>query len=244
MHLVAKRLRRSRMLSVVAVLLVIASSLPVNAQQVLSNGCRQYILAPTAPADEMQRQFYVTAGAEQFYVWSNPAGSTDELLYLSVQVAGRPIVLGRYVKLGGETVEIEFKSSDESILCPFRPGAFWVQGTGRAVLTVTIADAQAEVPVDIVPLPVESNARATEILQVLGVPDRVTKEYVPWPESRIVDDVFYGKREDGKGWRVHHWQYDAFPGLVIAFDEDDRWPRALYNQTWEIVGRLWLEQNW
>ncbi len=228
----------------VGVLCAIVCSISVNAQEMLSNGCRQYILEPTAPAGEMQRRFYVTAGAERFYVWSNPAGYADELLYLSVQVAGRPIVLGRYVKLGGKTVEIEFASSDESVVCPFLPGVFSVEGTGRAVLTVTIADTQAEIPVEIVPLPIDSNTKAVAIMQVLGVPDRVTKEYVPWPESRFVDNVFYGKRENGEGWRIHHWLYDAYPGLIIALDQDDIWARTLYNQSWEIVRQQWLEHNW
>lgn len=223
-------------------LVLCAVSASAKAQTVLDNGCRQY--AVDACHRDTTRRFYVTAGAETFYVWNDVGAYSTPELCLWVTAPGLPIVLGRYVKLGGETVELRFESSDPSIVSHLGAGRFAVKGAGRVVLSVTVADARVDVPVQVIALPVSDYTKTEEIIATLGLPDRVTKEYVPWPQNRVIDNVFYGKRDDGKDWRVHHWLYDAYPGLVIALDDNDCWPRALYNETWEIVRRYWVEQNY
>ncbi len=219
-----------------------AACASAGAQSVLNNGRREYVL--DACHRDAVRRFYILAGAETFYVWSNIGASGGPELYLQVTTPGLPIVLGRYVKLGGETVEVRFDSSDPSIVFPMKSGRFTARSPGRVVLSVTIADARVDIPVRIVPLPIWAHAKVDDIIAALGLPDRLTKELIPWPESRIVDNVLYPRRDEAKGWRVHHWMYDAYPGLVIALDDSDTWPIALYNETWEMVRREWLAQNY
>lgn len=230
---------------VASVLILISlSTAPASSQDSPSNGCREYLLE--VPDGDATRQIHVTAGAETFWTWTSIdsigalyGGGVD--LHLAVKVVGKPLILGRYVKLGGKTVEIGFSSSDPKILNPAGSGRFVVKGVGKAVLRVAIGQAQVDVPVTVVRLPIAHRMPAEKIIGVMGLPDAETREYIPWPESKILDGIFYTNESDGKGRRVQHWLYDAYPGLVLALENGV--VSALYNRTWYAVWAQWLQQN-
>lgn len=93
----------------------------------------------------------------------------------------------------------------------------------------------------VIRLPVAHRTLAEKIIEITGLPDAETREYISWPESKILDGIFYTNRSDGKDRRVQHWLYDSYPGLVLALENG--LASTLYNRTWHAVWVQWLQQN-
>lgn len=228
----------AKKIMVIAVLFTLCFSAVVDASYFSDRGCREYTLHLDA-----YNHLNIMAGSETFYTWQNigSIGAID--LYVSVYPTGRPLVLGKFIKVSGETTEIQFASSNENVATHVDSGHFYIIRAGETTLSILVKGDRVDIPLKVVALPFPTFASVMDIISSIGLPDSVTKTFIPWPESKLVDDIFYYKRDDGTGQRVHHWMYDAYPGLILSIDDTKKTIKEVYNRSWEVAYNEWLKNQ-
>ncbi|MEW6227481.1 MAG: hypothetical protein AB1700_05205 [Bacillota bacterium] len=226
-----------RTLSVSLLTLLFASGV-VGAGYHADKGCRECTLDLSDGG-----WLYITTGSEAFYTWQNIGKGWLDDLYVSVSAVNRPLILGRYLKVGEKTLEVEFLSSDRTVVAPVENGYFRVVGPGRATISIRVEDKQVDIPINIVALPFQSGTKVLDVIEKFGLPDYETRVYIPWPDSKFVDGIFYYRKDNGLGQQAHHWMYKAYPGLILSLDEKAQTVRRVYNLSWYTAYMEWLKDN-
>lgn len=219
-------------------LLLLLASTSVSAGYHADKGCRECTLDLSDGG-----WLYITAGSETFYTWQDIGKGWADDLYVSVDAVNRPFILSKFVKVSDKTVEVLFRSSDETAIFPMEKGYFRVVGPGRSTISISVEDRHVEFPVNVVPLPFERGASVLDVIKKLGLPDYETRVYIPWPDSKFVDGIFYYRKDNGLGQQVHHWMYKAYPGLILSLDEKAQTVREAYNLSWYTAYVEWLKDN-
>ena len=152
-------------------------------------------------------------------------GGDYGVLGLATKFNGENPIKNKYVKIGEETNTITFSSSNEKII-KFRPatefsnqGFFTIYDEGQVSVFVKLDTATVEITLNIVKVPLKDSFLEDEIIDALGLPDYKNNDFIKWPNSKIVDGLFYSTtdRVTGSvyGVSVNHWAYKKYPGLII-----------------------------
>jgi hypothetical protein len=136
-----------------------------------------------------------------------------------VEVNGRLAIDNKYFKAGSQTYTVKLSSSNPKIIDFPKDhyggyGVFNIRTPGKVVLTVAAGANTIRIPISVIKVPVRSEMTTDQIIKVLGLPDKETNRYIPWPETENVDDLYY-TTSDGHGRFVRHWLYNRYPGAVF-----------------------------
>jgi hypothetical protein len=152
-------------------------------------------------------------------------------------VSDAPMVQERFLKVGDQTVEITYESSNPGIVrVMYVPTLqkYWVElpgEAGTATVTIRIGSTSLDVPLEVRRIPLTYGDRAEDVIRSSGMPDKIDKYSVPWPQSQIVNFVYYSPSRSG-GAFGEHWQYRKFPGAVLDIQGGELF--QLYNMGWGV----------
>jgi hypothetical protein len=82
------------------------------------------------------------------------------------------------VKVGGQTQQVQFSSSDPSVLEVNEKGGLTVKGPGKAMITVAVGEESVRFRYTLVALPIDYGMSQDEIIKTLGLPDKRTQTFV------------------------------------------------------------------
>jgi len=165
--------------------------------------------------------------------------------HLAVRVGSDTAISNKYVKLlDGGRGTFTFRSSDPAVIRVSDETSFVVAGLtmsspggaggvgflrpGKATITVgfmggsgTGAVPQSvNIALEVVQLPIWDGMTKDEVIHALGVPDDRNSGYVSWPDSKVVDGVYYDTSGNPYGISYEHWCYKRYPGLVLRMETD------------------------
>ena len=167
---------------------------------------------------------------------------------IPVEHHGKLAVLNQFVKVGDETREILYTSSNEDIFTVSEDGIITATGDGTAVLVVSIEEATAQIPLRIVVIPVTEGMTAKEVISKLGVPDETTDDFLSSGEYKTIDGIFYSAipeiEADKLGVQVIHWKYKKYPNAILRLSSLPKLEDCV-TQSWEETDtiRYRLEQG-
>lgn len=137
---------------------------------------------------------------------------------LPIEFKGNLALENKYLKIGDQTKIVKFASNNEDILTIDSDGTFKVKKPGNAIITISVDDNLVQVPLKIIDIPLTKGMTRDEVIEILGMPDKVNKKYIGWAESAFVDGIFYSaNRNDGSGVSVEHWIYKKYPNAILRF---------------------------
>lgn len=169
-----------------------------------------------------EKTFYAIDGdPNKQPVWARKSN----LLYtkLPVEFKGKLAFQNRYVKIGTETKTVSFRSKTPDILTITEFGVLRINKQGNGIISVAIDDQQIDILLRAIKLPIRESMQDKEIISILGIPDKYVKQYIGWPESKIIDGIFYSANtDDVSGISVTHWHYHKYPGAILCMDHADR----------------------
>lgn len=161
--------------------------------------------------------FFVTAFREASGQFAEPAA-------WSFRVNGRP-------------EKVAFHCDDENIVRVHNDGSARFKNPGRTNVRVTLAGNAVAVPITVIQLPFRSgqwefvdrsgqwefvvaslvgSTPAADVIRVIGFPDEKKKHYISWPDSEIIDRIYYGSSDPRWSIATEHWKFNKYPGAVIA----------------------------
>lgn len=143
---------------------------------------------------------------------------------------GKRIIQNRYLKIGDQTHEVRFSSSNPEVVMVDDKGTVSAKKAGRAVVTFQFGDEAVRIYYLVVMVPVHFGISQDQIIEKIGLPDRRTKTYVAAFEHDSLDGISYYGGTDGN--TVEHWHYDQFPGAMLFF-YDSEWLMSLQQLEWE-----------
>lgn len=146
------------------------------------------------------------------------------MFQLLTEYNGKRLVKNKYIKLKGETYEVEYSSENNDIVSPVNPkdsylaepGEFYIWKEGEAIVKIKIQDVEVEIPINIVKVPVARTMDQDEIIKILGVPDYTNTKFIQWPEGKIIGGIYYSP-DDPSGMSVTHWKYDIYNDAIFEF---------------------------
>jgi hypothetical protein len=126
-----------------------------------------------------------------------------------------------FFRVDGKPQRVGFHSEDEKVVHVYEDGSAGFPGGGKTNVVVSLAGESVKVPVTVVQLPVNSGryltgSPAEDVIRLMGLPDEKQKHYVSWPDSEIIDGIYYGSSDPRWGIATEHWKYRKYPGAVIA----------------------------
>jgi hypothetical protein len=196
--------------------------------------------APIVIPGATVRVFY---GPRTVYTFDASKGLSDGCLKppgsrLRLKVTSTaPLAVQQFVKAGGKTHEITYRSSNPSVAGLFVHETADVvfielQGiSGRTDIVVTISGRSIAVPLDVKTLPICPWMSGADVIRRLGFPDRRDRIQVRWPNTLVRNGVEYSPPlGDPDIWE--HWVYRRFPNAVLAFNQVSL--QMIYTQGWGI----------
>lgn len=122
-----------------------------------------------------------------------------------------------FIPINGKPEHVKMSSSDPSLIQVFDDGSAGVRGAGNAVVSVECAGTRISIPIQVVATPFSvgyGESDPKQIIATLGIPQRKQSHVVRWPQSEIIDQMYYGP-DAGSQEVGEHWEYDKLPGLAI-----------------------------
>lgn len=139
----------------------------------------------------------------------------DQTRFFDVKVdGGNPVDL-RFFKVSGVPEKITFTSDNPKVLAVRENGGVLALGPGKAIITITLAGADARIPILVEALPVGVPITTDELIKALGLPDHQEQVLFLWPDNGFVDGIFYATRPDHNA-TASHWRYKRFPNVVFV----------------------------
>jgi hypothetical protein len=185
----------------------------------------------------------VVYGPRAVYTFDASKGPSDGCLgdpgsRLRLKVTSTaPLAVQQFVKAGGKTHEITYRSTNPSIADIFIHETedivfIELKGiSGRADIVVSVSGRAIAVPLDVKALPICSWMSGADVIRRLGFPDRRDKIQVRWPNTTMRNGVEYSPPlGDPDIWE--HWIYRQLPNAVLAFDQVSL--RMIYTQGWGV----------
>lgn len=137
---------------------------------------------------------------------------------LPVEFNNKLALKNKYIKLNDKTKKIQFNTNNNKILNIDSSGIFKVKNTGNVIITISCEDEHAQIPLKIINIPVQKGMSRDEVIEKLGMPDKVNKKYIEWVRSSRIDGIFYyANTDDATGISVEHWIYNKYPKLILRF---------------------------
>ena len=97
-------------------------------------------------------------------------------------------------------------------------GKFKVKKPGNVIITISVDDDFVKIPLKIINIPIAEGMSRDNVIEILGMPDKVNKKYIGWVESANIDGIFYyANTNDGMGISVEHWIYNKYPNAILRF---------------------------
>jgi hypothetical protein len=123
-------------------------------------------------------------------------------------------------KIDGTPTRLAISSGDEKVATVAREaksGAWTYRflATGKARFRVSLADAAANIEINVVKLAVSLGDSSDKVTGAYGPPDFKDRYLVSGPKTEAIDGITYAPRV-GETVSVQHWRYDALPGAVFA----------------------------
>ncbi|QEG40414.1 DUF4339 domain-containing protein [Roseimaritima ulvae] len=122
-----------------------------------------------------------------------------------------------FIPVNGRPEQVKLSSSDPSLIEVFDDGSAGVRGAGKAIVSVECAAARISIPIQVAKVPFNVGYGKSDpktIIATLGIPQRKRAYVVRWPQSKIIDQMYYGP-DAGSQEVGEHWEYDKLPGLSI-----------------------------
>ncbi len=126
-----------------------------------------------------------------------------------------------FVPVDGKPEKVIFSSSNPSIVTVNESGNASFKAGGNVTVTVKVASERIRIPIKVVEVPVyagrysDQATSAEEVIKLLGMPDEKEEHYVSWPDTELIDGIFYSA-DPGRITVTEHWKYKKYPGAVIA----------------------------
>ena len=128
---------------------------------------------------------------------------------------------GGLVPINGKPERVSYKTSDKSIANIDKDGQIMFVGSGEVEIIAEIGGESIAIPLHLIEVPVKAGddqKTATTVQQLIesqGFPDRKKPVSLVWPNSDIVDGVFYDPTPT-EYVSTEHWEFDEYPGAVFV----------------------------
>jgi hypothetical protein len=130
-----------------------------------------------------------------------------------IEIGGKLALENKYFSSEGKTIEI-LKSTSDPLIAEFRNDKLQIRGSGDVVVYFDIGEKRVKIPLRIKSIPLKKGMDADKIVNAFGVPTKTTKKFVSWPDTEIIDEVWYHPSPPGQ--QVEHWHYSKYPGIIFS----------------------------
>lgn len=134
---------------------------------------------------------------------------------LPIEFRGKLALENKYLKIGDQTKIVKFTSNNEDILTIDSDGTFRVKKPGNVIITISVDDNLVQIPLKVVEIPLTKEMTRDEVIEILGMPDKVNKKHIGFADSAFVDGIFYSASRSSIS--VEHWIYKKYPSAILRF---------------------------
>lgn len=139
---------------------------------------------------------------------------------IPVEFNGKLAINNKFIKIDDQTKIVKFTSKTPKILTVSEDGLICVKDQGKGIFRVSIDSHSVDISLHIEFLPIKYGIDTDRLIEKLGIPDKMIKKVISWPESEIIDGIFYCPGVGGINC-VEHWIYNKYPGAIIRIGVTD-----------------------
>ncbi|WP_419787013.1 hypothetical protein [Pseudodesulfovibrio sp.] len=155
-------------------------------------------------------------GDKKFYILQKNSKRYGQPFQILCEVKKKLAIQNKYFKANGQSYTIKYKSLQEKILSISNDGELKFKKPGHGIINIEVEDALIQIPIDVIEIPLSAGMSHDAVIDKLGLPDKVNKEYIRWADSEYVDGIFYSA-SGTNGLSVEHWFYNDYPGAILRF---------------------------
>jgi hypothetical protein len=171
-----------------------------------------------------------------------PGQGTDSTVrgYILTETGAGPLPGNNSIPWQTGTEYLEFLSSDPSVATVTSNGQLLFLRPGWVQITVKGRVSQVNQLYQIVTLPFGLGATRADVIAALGEPDLAEPVSVTNPDQKTLHGRTY-QPQPGKSISVEHWQWEAYPGLVVVIDKSTGKVDAIINWGQEFMAEAFRE---